>query len=64
MTGLDLAGVNLQGAYLYRTELGGANLGRATGLTQAQIDIACGGPDTKLPAGLTLPAAWPCRGDD
>ena len=29
-------------------------------LTQDQIEIACGNGETKLPAGITAPASWPC----
>jgi uncharacterized protein YjbI with pentapeptide repeats len=56
--------VNLTGAYLYLTQLGGANLSGASGLTQAQVDIACGTAQTKLPSGLTLPKTWPCRDEE
>ena len=31
----------------------------AFGLTQKQIDQAYGNEDTKLPAGLAMPANWP-----
>jgi uncharacterized protein YjbI with pentapeptide repeats len=60
LTGANLQGANLTRSYLYLTQLGGADLSRTTGLTQAQVDIACGTPDTKLPAGLTPPQSWPC----
>jgi uncharacterized protein YjbI with pentapeptide repeats len=64
LAGLDLSGVKMAGAHLFRTQLRGANLSRATGLTQPQLDIACGGPDTRLPAGLNPPKGWPCQEDD
>jgi uncharacterized protein YjbI with pentapeptide repeats len=47
-------------AFFYLTRLAGLDLTAATGLTQYQIDMACGDADTKLPAGLTAPASWPC----
>jgi uncharacterized protein YjbI with pentapeptide repeats len=64
LTGLDLAGANLTGAYLFLTQIGGADLSRASGLTQAQLDLACGTDQTKLPQGLNRPKAWPCGDDD
>ena len=64
MDSLDLQGVNLTGAYLYLTQLDGTNLSGVTGLTQAQLDIACGTAQTKLPAGLTPPKAWPCKDEE
>jgi uncharacterized protein YjbI with pentapeptide repeats len=57
----SLAGVDLTGAYLLLTRIEGADLSGTTGLIQAQVDLACGNGDTKLPAGLTAPAAWPCE---
>jgi pentapeptide repeat protein len=65
-----LANANLSGANLYRanlsaTGLSGANLNGAKlrdakGLTQTQLDEACGDSKTKLPEGLTLK---PCSKD-
>jgi uncharacterized protein YjbI with pentapeptide repeats len=52
--------VNLTDAYLMRTQLAGANLARATGVTQAQLDDACGSAETKLPPNTTAPKTWPC----
>ena len=43
--------------YLLGTDLCGANLKRCNGLTQAQLDQAFGDERTKLPLGLTVPAA-------
>ena len=60
LIGVDLDGVTMTGAYLYLTSLRGANLSRASGLMQAQIDLACGTAETKLPAGLKAPKDWPC----
>jgi hypothetical protein len=49
---------------MFLTLLDGADLSGATGLTQDQIDIACGSADTRLPVGLTPPAGWPCPSHD
>jgi uncharacterized protein YjbI with pentapeptide repeats len=64
LSGVDLDGANMTGAYLFLTNLRGANLSRTTGLTQAQLDLACGTPETKLPAGLAPSKDWPCTDDD
>ena len=50
-------------AFMYRTHIEGVDLSAATGLLQAQVDLACGDPSTKLPADLTVPAGWPCGTD-
>ena len=57
LTGANLAHSNLTdadltGAVLDITSIKGADLSRAKGLTQAQLDQACGDKDTKVPAGL------------
>ena len=39
-------------------------LATASGLSQAQIDLACGDADTVLADGLTAPQSWPCVVDD
>jgi len=56
--------VQLGGAHLFRTQLRGTNLSAAVGVNQGQLHIACGGPDTKLPAGLSQPKSWPCADED
>jgi uncharacterized protein YjbI with pentapeptide repeats len=53
---LDEAG--LSEADLRGTDLRGANLGRARGLTQAQVDSARGDAGTILPWGLVRPGNW------
>jgi uncharacterized protein YjbI with pentapeptide repeats len=53
----DLRGVDLTGAFLYRTILYRTKLIGATGLTQEQLDSACGNETTILPPGLV---ARPC----
>lgn len=65
----DFSGASFQGAidfkkaFMFLTRIEGLDLSAATGLDQAQIDIACGNADTKLPSGLTKPASWPCPFD-
>ena len=58
LIGADLRGAVLSGAYLFHADLNGTHLFRADltdakGLTQAQLDAACG-EDAQLPPGLTL----------
>lgn len=60
LTGARLAGADLTGAYTLLTRIEGTDLSGVTGLTQQQIEIACGDVETRLPAGLAAPAAWPC----
>ena len=50
----DLAGADMSGAIMSATSIKGAHLKRARGLTQQQIDAACGDADTELPPGLTV----------
>jgi uncharacterized protein YjbI with pentapeptide repeats len=69
LTRADLSNAKFTGpldfanAFFYLTRLAGLDLSAATGLTQYQLDMACGDADTKLPAGLTAPASWPCELD-
>ena len=60
ITGTDLSGANLAGAYLYLTRIAGADLSAVKGLTEAQLGTACGDAATKLPPGLKPPSHWPC----
>jgi uncharacterized protein YjbI with pentapeptide repeats len=55
-----LAGADLTGIYTLLTRVEGTDLSGATGLSQQQLDIACGDAETKLPEGLARPADWPC----
>lgn len=48
--GADFSGADLAGAIL-----SGAELETARGLTQAQLDTACGDQDTRLPGRLRIP---------
>jgi uncharacterized protein YjbI with pentapeptide repeats len=50
----DLDGADLSGAVMTITSLKGTDLTKARGLTQKQLDAACGDADTKAPAGLTV----------
>ena len=59
----NLAGASFKRAYIYWARLEGVDLSKALDLTQAQIDMACGNAQTKLPAGLTMPSQWPCAED-
>jgi uncharacterized protein YjbI with pentapeptide repeats len=61
--GADLSAVNFDSAFIYRSRFEGADLSQVKGLTQAQLDSACGDDATKLPPGLTKPTRWPCGED-
>lgn len=54
--GTSLEGANFRGARLTGTNFSGAEMARARGLTQAQLNQACGDSATRLPAGLRVPA--------
>jgi len=56
--GAFLEGAAFRGANLSGANFSGAEMARATGLTQSQLDRACGDPATVLPRGLRIPA---CR---
>jgi uncharacterized protein YjbI with pentapeptide repeats len=58
LVGAYLEGANFRGATLAGVNLSGAEMDRATGLTQAQLNHACGDGSTQLPRGLSVPA---CR---
>jgi uncharacterized protein YjbI with pentapeptide repeats len=49
-----LDGADLTGAHMTITSIKGTDLTRVKGLTQAQLDAACGDAETKVPAGLTV----------
>ena len=49
-----LRGANLQRAFLELAKLQGADLRYAGGLTQEQLDSACGDAETKLPPGMSI----------
>lgn len=52
----NLDGADLTGARMDITSIKGTDLSHAKGLTQAQLDQACGDAATKLPAGLKVHA--------
>jgi uncharacterized protein YjbI with pentapeptide repeats len=51
-------GSDFTAAKLDNANLSGADFETAKGLTQSQLDVACGDKDTKLPKGLKL---LPCK---
>ncbi|UJW76890.1 pentapeptide repeat-containing protein [Rhizobium sp. SL42] len=53
--------VDFERAFFFLTRIEGVDLAGATGLTQWQLDMACGDDATVLPAGLKKPASWPCQ---
>ena len=53
--GAYLQGANFRGATLAGVNLSGAEMDRATGLSQAQLNQACGDGSTSLPRGLSVP---------
>jgi uncharacterized protein YjbI with pentapeptide repeats len=57
LVGATLTGARLNGANLTRTHIEDTDLTGAVGLTQAQVRLACGNANTKLPPGLS---AKPC----
>lgn len=54
--GTYLQGANLAGARLDGTNFSGAEMDHARGLSQAQLNRACGDGATRLPPGLQIPA--------
>jgi uncharacterized protein YjbI with pentapeptide repeats len=59
LSGANLAHARLDGADLTAarmtiTSIKGTDLTKVKGLTQAQLDAACGDADTKVPPGLTV----------
>ena len=50
----DLDGADLTGARMDITSIKGTDLRQARGLTQKQLDQACGDADTRVPAGLKV----------
>lgn len=54
--GAYLEGASFSGATLSGANFSGARLTRATGLTQGQLNRACGDASTILPGGLRIPA--------
>ena len=52
--GAYLEGANFSRAHLSGTNFSGAEMGKAVGLTQAQLSEACGDASTQLPRGLRV----------
>ena len=50
----NLDGADLTGATMTITSIKGTDLTHARGLTQQQLDAACGDAETKVPAGLAV----------
>lgn len=55
--------VDFDRAFFFLTRIEGADLTAATGLSQWQLDMACGNDSTVLPSGLSRPKSWPCKFD-
>jgi len=55
LVGAYLGGAHFNGAVLTEANFSGAELTHAVGLTQAQLNTACGDSSTVLPAGMTIP---------
>lgn len=55
LVGTYLGGADLQGADLQGANLSGAELDTTKGLTQSQLNAACGDDLTRLPKGLRVP---------
>lgn len=62
--GAELKNVDFTRAYTYLSRMEGVDLSKTIGLTQTQLELACGDDDTVLPNGLEAPADWPCPVDD
>ena len=54
MAGAKMDGADMTGAKTSITSFLGTDLTRVKGLTQAQLDVACGDAKTKLPPGLKV----------
>ena len=51
-----MPGANFSGANLTGANFSGAQMGGARGLTQRQLNTACGDSSTELPGSLTIPS--------
>lgn len=52
---------SMESAYLFQTRIEGLDLSLVKGLTNWQIELACGDDSTILPEGIQRPASWPCK---
>jgi uncharacterized protein YjbI with pentapeptide repeats len=55
-----MTGTDMTNAFTYATRFDGTDLSNVKGLTQAQVDVACGDAKTRLPSALKRPSGWPC----
>jgi uncharacterized protein YjbI with pentapeptide repeats len=55
LVGAHFGGARLAGAALTGANASGAEMAEALGLTQDQLNTACGDATTTLPAGMTIP---------
>ncbi|GAB6154161.1 hypothetical protein JCM17380_29110 [Desulfosporosinus burensis] len=58
LRGVDLNGTDFIGADFRDADLRGADLSKSIFLTQAQLNVAKGDTNTKLPSSLTSPMHW------
>jgi len=56
LVGAHFGGARMNGAILTGANASGAELSEAVGLTQDQLNTACGDGSTTLPVGMTIPA--------
>lgn len=54
LVGGSFVGANFDGAKLVNANLSGAEMSKAQGLTQGQLNQACGDATTQLPSGLNV----------
>ena len=55
------APIDFDRAYFFLTRIEGVDLSGSEGLSQWQVNMACGDAQTGLPSGLTRPKNWPCQ---
>lgn len=55
------APIDFDRAFFFLTRIEGVDLSNSTGLSQWQVDMACGDARTGLPTELKRPENWPCR---
>jgi len=55
------APIDFDGAFFFLTRIEGLDLSNSAGLSQWQLNMACGDARTELPSGLTRPEDWPCQ---
>ncbi|MER9076593.1 pentapeptide repeat-containing protein [Mesorhizobium sp. M0904] len=55
------APIDFDRAFFFLTRIEGLDLSNSVGLSQWQLNMACGDARTELPSGLTRPEDWPCQ---